>query len=374
MTPFLLAALALTARISTLQAVAQDSTAPTAVAVRARGGVRIDGRLDEEAWKAATPVTSFTQRDPDAGRPATERTEVRIIYDAAAIYIGARLFDSTGAVRSRLGRRDSELSGSDWFFVTLDSYHDHLTAYRFGVNPSGVRRDEKVSTETDEDESWDPIWEAAATRDAAGWMAELRIPLSQLRFRDVDEQTWGIQLVRQIARNNEESWFAFVPKRERAVVGRYGHLTGMRGLMPRGRLELLPYAVSRVRYDTPAQSEDVPFVNPFRDGSEQTASLGLDLKYRLASNVTLDATVNPDFGQVEVDPAVLNLSAFETFFPEKRPFFVEGAQIFDFGGFSCNFCSNVEGMSSFYSRRVGRAPTGASLAGRPRRAGGASRC
>ena len=347
MTPFLLAALALTARISTLQAVAQDSTAPTAVAVRARGGVRIDGRLDEEAWKAATPVTSFTQRDPDAGRPATERTEVRIIYDAAAIYIGERLFDSTGAVRSRLGRRDSELSGSDWFFVTLDSYHDHLTAYRFGVNPSGVRRDEKVSTETDEDESWDPIWEAAATRDAAGWMAELRIPLSQLRFRDVDEQTWGIQLVRQIARNNEESWFAFVPKRERAVVGRYGHLTGMRGLMPRGRLELLPYAVSRVRYDTPAQSEDVPFVNPFRDGSEQTASLGLDLKYRLASNVTLDATVNPDFGQVEVDPAVVNLTAFETRFEERRPFFIEGSEIFGFNG-----------TELFYSRRIGAPPPG----------------
>jgi hypothetical protein len=343
-----IAGLALTARVSAQQVAAHDTAAPTAAAVRARGGLRIDGRLDEPAWTTATPVTSFTQREPVAGAPATERTEVRIIYDAASIYIGARLFDSSGHVSSRLGRRDSSLPGSDWFFVTLDSYHDHLTAYRFGVNPGGVRRDQKVSAESDDDDaSWDPIWEASATRDDGGWTAELRIPLSQLRFRDQDEQTWGIQLVRQIARNNEEIWFAFVPKRERAVIGRYGHLTGLRGLLPRGRLELLPYAVSRARYNTPAQSEDVPFANPFRDGSEQSTSLGLDLKYRLASNMTLDATVNPDFGQVEVDPAVVNLTAYETRFEERRPFFIEGSEIFGFSG-----------TELFYSRRIGAPPAG----------------
>ena len=344
----LLASLALTTSLSPQQVAPHDSAAPVVGAVRAVGVVRIDGRLDEASWRAAKPASSFTQHEPDAGAPATERTEVRIIYDASAIYVGARLFDSTGRVSSRLGRRDNSLSGSDWFYITLDSYHDHLTAYRFGVNPSGGRRDEKVITGgDDDDESWDPVWEASATQDAGGWTAEMRIPLSQLRFRDQDEQTWGIQLVREIARRNEESWFAFVPKRERAVVGRYGHLTGMSGLTPRGRLELLPYVVTRARFDTPVRSEDVAFANPFRDGSEQSTSLGLDLKYRLASNVTLDATVNPDFGQVEVDPAVVNLTAFETRFEERRPFFIEGSEIFGFSG-----------TELFYSRRIGAPPPG----------------
>jgi hypothetical protein len=347
MIPAVLASLALTTALAAQQVTAHDSAAPVLGAVRAVGTVRIDGHLDEPTWRAATPATSFVQRTPDAGAPASERTEVRIIYDASAIYIGARLFDTTGYVSTRLGRRDNSLSGSDWFSVTLDSYHDHLTAYRFAVNPSGVRRDEKISNSDDDDESWDPVWEASASRDAGGWTAEMRIPLSQLRFRDQDEQTWGIQLVRRIGRVNEESWFAFVPRRERAVVGRYGHLTGMSGLAPRGRLELLPYVVTRARYDTPAQSTDVTFANPFRDGSERTASLGLDLKYRLASNITLDATVNPDFGQVEVDPAVVNLTAYETRFEERRPFFIEGSEIFGFSG-----------TELFYSRRIGAPPPG----------------
>ena len=338
--------LILVAALAVTQTPAPDTTAPIALAARARGEMRIDGRLDEAAWAAATPVTSFTQRDPDAGAPATERTEVRILYDGEAVYVGARLFDSTGRPSSRLGRRDSELDGSDWFFVTFDSYHDHLTAFRFAVNPDGVRRDAKVGDD-DDDESWDPVWDAAATRDATGWIAEMRIPLSQLRFQRGNEQTWGVQLVREIARNNEESWFAFVPKRERAGVARYGHLTGISGLAPGGRLELLPYVVARARYRPQERDTDAAFANPYADGSEQTSSVGFDLKYRLGTNLTLDATVNPDFGQVEVDPAVVNLTAFETRFDERRPFFIEGSEIFQFGG-----------TELFYSRRVGAAPPG----------------
>src|SRR6186997_661612 len=185
MSVFLVAALA-----TVVQVQANDSTAPVAMASRARGDIRIDGHLNDAAWSAATPITTFTQRDPNAGAPATQPTDVRIVYDASAIYVGARLTDTTGRPNSRLGRRDSSLSGSDWFVVTLDSYHDHLTAYRFAVNPSGVRRDEKISNSDDDDESWDPVWEASASRDAGGWTAEMRIPLSQLRFRDQDEQTW----------------------------------------------------------------------------------------------------------------------------------------------------------------------------------------
>jgi hypothetical protein len=327
-------------------ATTSDSTTPTAHAVRAIGSIRVDGRLDEAAWASAPPVTRFTQRDPNAGEPSTERTEVRFVYDANALFVGARLYDSSGLVSSRLGRRDSELDGSDWFFVTLDSYHDHLTAFRFGVNPDGVRRDEKIGGD-DEDASWDPVWDATATRDATGWTAEMRIPLSQLRFRHDNAQTWGIQIVREIARSNEESWFAFVPKRERSGVARYGHLTGLVGLAPGSRLELLPYVVTRGRYNTPAQDADAPFSNPYNDGSEQTVTLGADLKYRLASNMTLDVTVNPDFGQVEVDPAVVNLTAFETRFEERRPFFIEGSEIFRF-----------DGAELFYSRRIGAPPPG----------------
>ena len=340
-------ALALTTRLSAQQSLDPGSSAPVVIAAPVIGDLEIDGQLDESAWTAATPVTSFTQRDPDPGAPATERTDVRILFDHAAVYVGARLFDSTGEVSSRLARRDSWLPGSDWFTVAFDSYHDHLTAFRFGLNPDGVRRDEKISAGNDEDGSWDPVWTGAATRDARGWTAEMRIPLSQLRFRREDTQVWGIQLVREIARNAEESWFAFVPKSERAVVARYGHLVGLSSLAPRGRLELLPYVVTRARYDTPAESDEVTFANPYRDGSEQSTSLGGDLKYRLASNLTLDATINPDFGQVEADPAVVNLTAFETRFQERRPFFNEGAEIFDFNG-----------TELFYSRRIGARPPG----------------
>ena len=331
---------------ATVQTPAPDSVAPIAVATRATGVIRVDGRLDEATWTAAVPVTAFTQRDPNAGAPSSERTEVRILYDGEAVYVGARLLDATGRPGSRLGRRDSQLDGSDWFFVLLDSYHDHLTAFRFGVNPAGVRRDAKVGDDED-DESWDPVWDAAATIDAAGWSAEMRIPLSQLRFRTSDEQTWGVQLIREIARTNEESWFAFVPKRERSGVARYGHLTGLRGLAPGGRLELLPYVVGRARYEPQERDADAPFANPYADGSKQTSALGLDLKYRLGSNLTLDATVNPDFGQVEVDPAVVNLTAFETRFDERRPFFIEGSEIFRFSG-----------TELFYSRRIGAPPPG----------------
>ena len=341
MIAFLVAALA-----TTLQTPPSDPVAPTAVAARATGPIHVDGRLDERTWAAATPVTSFTQRDPDAGAPASEQSEVRILYDGQAVYVGARLFDSTARPGSRLGRRDSELDGSDWFFIAFDSYHDHLTAFRFGVNPAGVRRDTKLRDD-DDDDSWDPVWDAATTIDDTGWSAELRIPLSQLRFRRGAEQTWGIQLVREIARTNEESWFAFVPKRERAGVARYGHLTGIRDLTPGGRLELLPYIVGRARFEPQERDDDAPFANPYADGSTQTSSLGLDLKYRLGSNLTVDATINPDFGQVEVDPAVVNLTAFETRFDERRPFFIEGSDIFRFGG-----------TELFYSRRIGAPPPG----------------
>ena len=329
------------------QTTADHDRAPTIGAVPATGLIRIDGRLDDAAWVAALPVSDFTQRQPDEGKPASERTEVRVLYDATALYIGARLHDAGGPVSTRLGRRDSSLPGSDWFTIVIDSYHDHITAFRFSVNPSGVRRDEKQGSD-EEDETWDPVWTASASTDTEGWSVELRIPLSQLRYREVDVQTWGVQLIRTLSRRNEESWFSFTPRRERSGIARFGHLNGLNQLQAGRRLELLPYLLSRAEYQSVPRNDEVGFANPFRGNHDYSTSAGLDLKYRLASNLTLDATINPDFGQVEVDPAVVNLTAFETRFDERRPFFIEGAEIFSFGSRD----------QLFYSRRIGTRPAG----------------
>ena len=331
------------ARVAHAQAPADaPAAAPEARAVRDSGPIHLDGRLDEPAWQAAPLITSFTQLDPHEGQPVSELTEVRLLYDDDAIYVGARL---SGPVRYRLGRRDMDLLDSDWFGVALDSYHDHRTAFHFQVNPGAVQRDATVRMESGqvvEDNSWDPVWEVATSRDSAGWTAEMRIPFSQLRFRAGREQSWGMQLERIIGSRQEYAEWAFTPKREFSGVQRYGHLVGLNGVRSGKRLELLPYVVGRGEYVDPG-------VDPFRSDAEHSATTGADVLYRIASDVTLNATINPDFGQVEVDPAIINLGVYETFFPEKRPFFIEGSEIFQFTG-------NTSGGDLFYSRRIGRSP------------------
>jgi hypothetical protein len=315
------------------------SAAPVGHVVRLAEPVRVDGVLDEEVWRTAPAVTEFRQLVPVEGAPATERTEIRFAYDDHALYIGARMYDRH-PVTTRLGRRDMTMSASDWLTIIFDSYHDHRTAFGFEVNPSGVRRDQ-TRTETREDDSWDPVWEAATTIDDEGWTAEIRIPFSQLRFNPAAEQVWGLQVERQVARNREFSVFSFTPTTEPGGIPRFGHLHGLRELRTGRRLEVLPYSVLR------AESIDRRG-NPFRENREVGASAGVDLKYRVTTDLTLDMTVNPDFGQVEVDPARVNLTAIETHFDERRPFFIEGAEIFNFG--------TGGGNSVFYSRRIGRAP------------------
>ncbi|HZJ02048.1 MAG TPA: DUF5916 domain-containing protein [Gemmatimonadaceae bacterium] len=322
--------------------------APVATAVRLTSSVSIDGKLDEEVWRTAPAITEFRQSQPDEGKPATQKTEVRFAYDDQAIYVGARMFDTMGGkgVVTRLLRRDAlSETDSDIFQVTFDSYHDHSSRYNFFLNPSGAKRDGTG------DPTWDPVWEGKAQIDSAGWTAELRIPFSQLNFsRDVD-QTWGVQVIRFVHRLNERTHFAWWPNNEVGGPQRYGHLQGIKiAERPRG-MELLPYTVGRNRRIRPPDPS-----NPFTKNSDTDYRLGGDLKYRLTSNLTLNATFNPDFGQVEVDPAVVNLSAFETFFSEKRPFFIEGQNAFGFGNFSCFFCSNVSNLQLFYTRRIGRSP------------------
>jgi hypothetical protein len=344
----------------------EHEDSPVVTAVRREAEITVDGKLDEAGWQRATASGGyFTQIDPSEGEASPERTEVFVLFDDDAIYIGARLHDSSGDVRKRLGRRDSQAPDSDWFTVALDSHHDHLNAYAFSVNPAGVKRDEISNGGFRGDQSWDVVWDGSATVDPQGWSAELRIPFSQLRFSSATVQTWGVQFERRINRLQETSVFVFTPRGERGGVARYGHLTGLTDLKAGKRSEVMPYVVGRGQFLQTTAGD------PFRDGSEYGRGIGLDALYRLTTSMTLSATVNPDFGQVEVDPAVINLSAFETSFQENRPFFVEGADLFRFGnagggggGFGMGPGGGGGGGGGgqapqlLYSRRIGRAPQG----------------
>ena len=332
--------------------------AARATAVRLSASISIDGVLDELVWSRASPITDFVQTLPVEGSSVSERTEVRLAFDDDAIYVGAVLEDRS-PVTTRLARRDAGLDDSDLFLLLLDSYHDHETAYRFWTNPSGVMGDAIVTGNSagSGDSSWDPVWDLATEVTGSGWTVEMRIPFSQLRFGPEEQQVWGIQIERNINRAGENATFPFTPLLERAGVSRFAHLDGIEGIEPGRRLELLPYVVARGEYLQLEDPSGVNFANPYRSGSDLFGSAGLDLKYRVSSNVTLDATVNPDFGQVELDPSVINLTAFETRYSERRPFFVEGADIFTFGE-AGPMGSVGRGPELVYSRRIGRPPRG----------------
>ena len=268
---------------------------------------------------------------------------------------------------TRRARRDPRRGDFDFIQVGLDSYHDHETVYRFAVNPSGTRRDAISGRGRGGpgggggrgDDSWDPVWEAATEIHASGWSAEMRIPFSQLRFRPDEEQIWGIEFRRNIHRNQEIVTFPFVPTLEQGGASRFAHLDGITGIEPGRRLELLPYVAGRGEYLVEGDPGGIGFDNPFGNGPDHLAAAGADLKYRLTSNVTVDATVNPDFGQVELDPSVINLTAYETRYQERRPFFVEGAAVFRFGEGGPGGGGTVPAPQLLYSRRIGKPPSGA---------------
>ena len=322
-------------------------------AVKLEGsGITIDGRMDEKAWATARPVTGFIQHTPNDGETATERTEVRVLYDDAALYIGARMYESNpDEIAATLFRRGGN-GYSDWFHVGIDSYDDRRTAFVFGVNPRGVKRDFLFYNDNNQDWNWDAVWNVAVTIDEHGWTAEFRIPFSQLRYNGNEEggRSWGINFSRDIARRGETSFWSPVPTDSDAMVSRFGRLEGLYELPSLQRLEIMPYTSGRL--DRTPGTGDHPFLNEYGT----SLGLGADIKYGISSNVTITATINPDFGQVEVDPAVVNLSAFETFFSERRPFFLEGAEIFNYG-FSGYINMGDEPML-FYSRRIGRPPRG----------------
>lgn len=318
---------------------------PQLRAVRASAPIQLDGDLSDVAWQSAPEFTDFTQNDPDDMQPATLPTSVRIVYDDEAIYFGAKMTD-THPPTSLLARRDN-FSQSDFLAINIDPQLDRLSGNCFIVFPSNVQVDTVLYNDIGEDGNWDGVWQSATRIVSDGWVAEVRVPYSQLRFPDRDVHVWGVNITRRIIRKNEMVRVVNTPKGQTGFVSHFADIVGIEGIR-RGRpLELVPYAVARsdfrTRFDGPV------------DRSDSRADGGLDLKYALTPTVTLTGTINPDFGQVEVDPAVVNLSQFETFYPEKRPFFTEGVDVFRFGDTPAPAHFNfMRPPQMFYSRRIGR--------------------
>ncbi len=313
---------------------------------------RIDGKLDDAVWAGGGWEGGFIQSHPYEGREPSQKTEFKIFYDDDAVYVAVRALDTRPReIERRISRRDN--CNGDSISVSIDSLFDHLTAYVFSVNACGVKGDRMVVNggmdwSDEHDMSWDPIWDAAAAIGSDGWAAEMRIPFSQLRFGKKDQQVWGLQVSRYLFRLSEESEWQPIPRSAPGYVHLYGELRGLRGLAAPHQVEITPYTVGRL--------ETYPAVpgDPFATGSDASLVGGVDGKIGVTSDLTLNFTAYPDFGQVEADPSVVNLTAYETFFEEKRPFFVEGRNILNYqlvGGDGESSADNL-----FYSRRIGRNP------------------
>jgi len=332
---------------------ARPNAADSVRAYKLNEVVTLDGRLNETIWNNK-PINTFYQRDPDEGSLSTETTQVWVAYNESSLYIAAKLYDENPDLLDKsIVRRDNYID-SDWFFFYVDPYRDKTTGYFFGVNPGGSLCDGTFYNDSFNDHSWDGIWEVESSIDSDGWSVEMKIPFSQLRFAKADEMRWGVNFHRQIKRKNEFDFYVTVPKSEKGFVSHFAELEGLNGIDPPQRFEVIPYLVQRAQYLQHDQGD------PFYTGNQYNTSIGLDIKLGLGSNLNLDIALNPDFGQAEVDPAVMNLSAFETFFQEKRSFFIEGANIFNFarGGATNYWGFGLPNPRLFYSRRIGRSPRG----------------
>jgi uncharacterized protein DUF5916/cellulose/xylan binding protein with CBM9 domain len=320
----------------------------TATVVPEASALKLDAEFNDAVWERAPTISDFRQRDPKDDGPPTFGTDVQVAYDATNMYIAVAAHDPEPDKLVALRTRRDSYSPSDWLSVMIDSFHDRRTAFEFAVNPAGVKRDSYWYNDNNQDDGWDAVWDVAVSRDRDGWRAEFRIPFSQLRFRHAENVTFGFAVVRQIGRLNETDTWPLLSKSANGYVSSFGDLAGLQLSPSQKRLELVPYAVGQL--GTQPQEPG----NPLVSSRDPDASLGLDLKYAVRPSMTLTATVNPDFGQVEADPAVVNLTGFETFFSERRPFFVEGSGMFTFD-MDCNdgSCSGL-----FYSRRIGRSPRG----------------
>ena len=321
--------------------------AETAWASRTGQDITLDGRDDEPAWREASVVDGFRQFEPELDAPPTHPTEFRVVYDSDDLYVFVRAFDAApDSIMRALARRD-EMGPADRIGVLIDSYLDRRTGFVFFVNPDGVRRDYTIFNDGNQDDSWDGVWDVATRIDSLGWTAEFRIPLSQLRYASADRHAFGFGVRRSIERYPEGTSWPPYDRQTPGLMSQLGTLEGLEGLGRSNRIEITPYAVTK---NVTRADGSGGFDHP------QQISGGADLKVGITPNITLDATVNPDFGQVEADPGEVNLSAFETFFQERRPFFVEGTGLYQFR-LNCYIvvdCNSNEGL--FYSRRIGRSP------------------
>jgi len=335
--------------LSAHRAAAQDQPPPDhhrkqAAAVKVAGGaIRVDGHLDEEVWLRASPVSDFVQKEPTEGAAPTDAMEVRFLYDDDALFIGARMTSANGTIQAPLSRRDTGDTQAEFILISLDTFLDRRTAYSFAISSGGVRKDyyHGQDSEDSREFQFDPVWVARARIDSAGWTAEMRIPFSQLRFSTAEEQVWGLEIKRAIPDKNEDDYWVLIPRAATGYASQFGYLRGISGIRPSRRLELLPYTAGELALQGKPDPAD-----PFNRATE--GRVGADLKMGLGPNLTLDATVNPDFGQVDADPAEVNLSTTETQFAERRPFFLEGARLLTGG----------TGTSFVYSRRIGAPPLG----------------
>src|SRR6202521_3749161 len=326
-------------------------TDTSATAVRADTPPVIDGKDDDPIWRDAPPITAFKEWRPTEDKTPRFKTEAKIAYDASNLYVFVRAFDPhPDSIIKLLERRDT-FTSSDMIWLFVDSYHDRRTGYEFGVNAAGVKIDQAIYDDGNEDQAWDAVWDVATRIDSLGWTAEFRIPLSPMRYSRDRKHTFGISIDRDIYRYSERESGPLLRQSKPGFVSQFGALEGLDDLESPRKLEAVPYVVtknaSRIVNNTFAQKSNV--------------TVGGDLKYRLAPNLTLDATINPDFGQVESDPAVLNLSAYESFFDERRPFFVAGRGLFRFD-VNCS-AVNCNGETLYYSRRIGRTPELAGIYG-----------
>ncbi len=322
-----------------------------ATAFRIKGEVpKVDGFVNDDAWQAVEWQNNFTQQQPYDGKAPSQKTEFKILYNDNSIFAAIRSWDSSpDSIVSRLSRRDD--GDGDAVGIEFDSYHDHQTAFSFIVFSSGVKHEKLITADGgNEDVSWDAIWDAKTSIDDKGWIAEIEIPLNQLRFNSNEVQEWGLQVGRYIFRKDELSLWQPTPRDAPGWVHQFGHLMGIKGIKPKRQVEIAPYVVGQVERFEKEEG------NPFATGKRHSFNGGLDAKIGITNDFTLDLTVNPDFGQVEADPSEVNLTAYETYFPEKRPFFIEGKNLFDFNFSPGDGDGALENL--FYSRRIGRHPKG----------------
>lgn len=345
-----LAAIIVLATVSILSGQTEYLPKKVYEAYRVEAAPDINGVFDDEAWQQGNWAGDFVQNEPYADRPPSQATEFKLAFDDQHIYVALKALDSApDSISNRMSRRDH--SDGDMVYVVFDSYHDLRTGFVFGVSSAGVRFDMIMSNNgQNEDETWDPIWQAKTEIHDWGWAAEMKIPFTQLRFNKNSESVWGFEVAREIFRKEELSLWHPVPRNAPGFIHALGELDGLQEIEPRKQLDLTPYGVAAL------ETYEAEEGNPYADGRDPKFNLGLDGKIGVTNNMTLDFTINPDFGQVEADPSEVNLTAFETYFEEKRPFFIEGSNITSFNvGLGDG---DVGNDNLFYSRRIGRRPQG----------------